>query len=286
MITSTIECLRDPYILVKDGVYYAYGTGWVCYRNATGDLGGAWEPLGEVVTMANEADDDGCHWAPEVHEYKGAYYMFTTYKSRATGHRGCAIFRAEVPEGPFVQITNGHATPAAWDAIDGTFYVDPDGQPWMVFVHEWTCQPDGVGTFAAARLSDDLTAMISEPIELFRANEPAWTTAGVTDGCWMYTTSEGGLLMVWSNFGADGYSVAIAHSSNGRLDGTWTHEPSRLYCKSQGWPYDGGHAMTFMGLDGRLYLSFHSPNTPVGDRRERPCFLAVREENGTLVVGE
>lgn len=286
MITSTIEWLRDPCILAENGVYYAYGTGWLCYKNTSGDLGGAWELVGTVASVADTADDDGSHWAPEVHKYGGAYYMFTTYKSKSTGHRGCAIFRSESPEGPFRQITDGHITPHDWDAIDGTFYIDPEGQPWMVFVHEWTCRPNGIGSFAAARLSDDLTTFISEPIELFYANEAVWATAGVTDGCWMYTTAEGELLMIWSNFAADGYSVGIAHSSNGRLDGKWTQETERLYGKSQGWQYDGGHAMTFVGFDGKLYLSFHSPNTPSGDRQERPCFMAIREENGTLVRDE
>lgn len=286
LVTSQIIGLRDPCILAEDGVYYAYGTGWLCYKNTSGDLGGAWEMIGTVASVADAADDGGSHWAPEVHKYGDAYYMFTTYLSKSTGHRGCAIFCADSPEGPFLQITDGHITPRDWDAIDGTFYVDPEGQPWMVFVHEWTCRPNGIGSFAAARLSDDLTTFASEPIELFNADEALWANRGVTDGCWMYTTAEGELLMIWSNFAADGYSVGIARSSNRRLDGEWTQEVKRLYCQSMGEAYNGGHGMIFTGLDGQMYLSFHSPNSPEGDRETRPCFLAIREENGTLVWDE
>lgn len=36
IIVSDIEQLRDPCVLVADGVYYAYGTGWVCYKNTSG----------------------------------------------------------------------------------------------------------------------------------------------------------------------------------------------------------------------------------------------------------
>lgn len=286
LITSQIEGLRDPCILAEDGVYYAYGTGWLCYKNTSGDLNGAWELVGTVASVADAADDDGNHWAPEVHKYGDAYYMFTTYKSKSTGHRGCAIFCSDSPEGPFVQITDGHLTPSNWDAIDGTFYVDPEGQPWMVFVHEWTSQTNSIGSFAAVQLSEDLTTTISEPFEMFYANEATWAISGVTDGCWMYTTAEGELLMIWSNFGADGYSVGIARSSNGRLDGEWTQEVKRLYCQSMGETYDGGHGMVFIGLDGRMYLSFHSPNSAVGERNTRACFLAIREENGMLIWDE
>ena len=50
--------------------------------------------------------------------------------------------------------------------------------------------------------------------------------------------------------------------------------------------YDGGHAMTFTDRDGQMYLSFHSPNGPAGDRREAPVFLAIREEDDRLVWDE
>lgn len=286
MITSAINKLRDPCILVEDGVYYAYGTGWTCYKNTSRDLGGSWQKVGTVASVGNPDTDGGSHWAPEVHKYKGAYYMFTTYYNSVTEHRGCIILKSDSPEGPFVEITDGHITPADWDAIDGTLYVDPEGQPWMVFVHEWTCMPGGIGSFAAAKLSEDFTHFISEPMELFKANEPEWAVSGVTDGCWLYTTKEGELLMLWSNFDAFGYTVAVARSSNGRLDGEWIHEKELLYSKAMTNQYDGGHAMIFTGLDGQMYLSFHSPNEAVGDRKERPVFLAIEEKDGRLVWAE
>ncbi len=286
MITTTIKQLRDPCILVEGDVYYAYGTGWRCYKNDSGALAGPWLDLGRVASVADPARDGGSHWAPEVHKYGGGYYMCTTYYNPLTGHRGCTVLRSDSPEGPFAEITGGHITPADWDSIDGTLYVDPDGQPWMVFVHEWTCMPGHIGSFAAAKLSEDLSRFISEPIELFKANEPSWAVAGVTDGCWMYTTKEGELLMLWSNFDAHGYVLAIAKSDNGRLDGRWIHEEKPFYSKSMTDTYDGGHGMIFTDVDGQMYISFHSPNTPAGDRKETPVFLAVKEENGTLVWDE
>ena len=281
MIVSTISQLRDPCILVDNGVYYAYGTGWVCYRNASGDLAGNWESLGVVVDVPEDAVDN--HWAPEVHKYNGKYYMFTTYKSAKTGHRGCTVLRADTPVGPFVEISDGHVTPADWDSIDGTLYIDEEGQPWMVFVHEWTSTDDGIGRMAAAKMSDDLTRLISEPIELFRADDPSWTDRQVTDGCWMYKCETGELLMIWSNFSNEGYCVGIARSDNGKIDGNWSQDDQLLYSKSMTGEYDGGHGMIFTATDEKSYLSVHSPNNLEGGLSEEVVFLPIKEENGKIV---
>jgi len=281
LIESTIERLRDPCVLVENGTYYAYGTGWHAYKNTSGTLAGPWTDLGVVVEVPPHAKD--CHWAPEVHRYNGKFYMFTTYLSDENNHRGCTILVSDTPEGPFCEITDGHITPKTWDSIDGTFYVDPDGQPWMIFVHEWTSTDDGVGRMAAAKLSDDLTHFVSEPVELFRADDAPWAKNGVTDGCWMYRTADGQLLMLWSNWDSAGYCVGIARSASGAVEGPWTHDERLLYSKSMTGTYDGGHGMLFTDTDGQMYLSLHSPNSPDGNRYEKPIFIPVREEGGTLV---
>ena len=281
MIVSRIEQLRDPFIVVENGVYYAYGTGWVCYKNTSGSLAGDWECLGQVAVDPPHVE--GCRWAPEVHRYKGKFYMFTTYLSRETGRRGCTILVSDVPEGPFIQITDGHITPCDWDCIDGTFYVDPAGQPWMVFVHEWTCTEDGCGRMDAAKLSDDLTRFVSEPAELFRADAPAWAKGKVTDGCFLHRTADGQLLMIWSNWDDAGYCVGIARSADGRVDGEWTQDEVLLYSKNMVGDYDGGHGMFFTDTDGQMYLSIHAPNNPADGRKETPVFIPVKEKDGTVV---
>ena len=281
IITSTIPQLRDPFIVRENGVYYAYGTGWHCLKNTSGSLGGAFEDLGMCVEVPEDAETN--FWAPEVHRYRGKYYMFTTYKSKKTGHRGTSIFVSDTPEGPFREITGGHATPSDWDSIDGTFYVDEDGQPWMIFVHEWTSTEDGCGRMAAAKLSDDLTRFISEPVELFRADDPSWAANKVTDGCFMYRCSTGELLMLWSNWDSAGYCVGIARSDNGRVDGKWSQDKELLYSKTMTGEYDGGHGMLFTDTDGQMYLSIHSPNGASKTRKEVPIFIPVKERAGTLV---
>ncbi len=61
-------------------------------------------------------------------------------------------------------------TPKDWECIDGTFYVSPDGTPYMVFVHEWVQISDGVSV--RVELSRDLKgSRVSEPVTLFHASE-------------------------------------------------------------------------------------------------------------------
>jgi GH43 family beta-xylosidase len=223
-------------------------------------------------------------WAPEVHKYNGAYYMFTTYLSKTTGHRGCTIMKADNPLGPFVEISDGHATPKDWDSIDGTLYVDDEGQPWMVFVHEWTSMEDSIGSFAVAKLSDDLTHFISEPVELFKAKDAPWAISGVTDGCWMYKCEDGSLIMLWSNFSANGYVVATAKSESGDITGPWIQSEKPFYEKSLIRNHDGGHGMIFTAEDGKMYLCLHSPNTETETKITDAIFVRVDERNGELKI--
>lgn len=290
MIEAKIDRIRDPFVLVEEDAYYVYGTGvvkswedtrWVCYKNESGTLDGEWKLSDKPLYVTPDGAETN-FWAPEVHKYNGAYYMFATYYSSKTEHRGCTILKADSPEGPFVEITNGHITPKDWDAIDGTLYVDEAGQPWMVFVHEWTCTEDGLGRMSVAKLSADLTHFISEPVDLFRSDAPSWTDRRVTDGCFMYKTRDGRLLMIWSNNEKNGYCVGIAHSENGEPDGTWIQEDTLLFSKAISGRFDGGHGMIFKDRDGKLYLAVHSPNTPNDESHEKAVFVPVTEENGTL----
>lgn len=283
IITVDGITLRDPCVLLHDGVYYMYGTWWQCFKNTTGNLESGWERMPNAVVWPEEAIND--YWAPEVHEYKGKFYMFTTYRSSKNDQRGSVIFRADSPEGPFVQITDGHITPSDRNCIDATLYVDKDGQPWMVFVLEWVDY--GMGGMACAKLSDDLTHLISEPVELFDADAPAWTSHCITDGPWLYTCEDGTLLMIWSNFTDSGvYSVGIARSTTGLITGPWTQDDEVLFPVTHHRKYDGGHGMLFYDIDGNMWMSIHSPNSKVGDRSETPVFIPLREENGTLVFDD
>lgn len=281
--------IRDPYVLVEDGVFYLYGTrGETCWGKADGfdvytsrDLE-TWE--GPFVCFHNDGSfwADRNYWAPEVHPWQGKYYMFASFKSEDR-HRGTATLRADTPLGPFLPLSDGPVTPNDWECLDGTFYVDRAGHPWMVFCHEWVQVGDG--EVLALPLTEDHSAAAGAPRLLFRASEATWCkrmhhSSGqegyVTDGPFLWRTEDGTLLCLWASFSEQGYNEAVAVSDNGDIDGRFTQAEPLFW-------NDGGHGMVFRAPSGQLYLTLHSPN---GHLLERPCFYRLRDVGGRLERAE
>lgn len=287
--------VRDPFVLADaaSGQYYLYSTtgqecwggpasGFYAYRSP--DLE-AWEGPFQVFAPPEGFWSDINYWAPEVHAYGGAYYMLATfYCTDRHRRRGTQVLRADSPLGPFRVWSDGPVTPEAWECLDGTLYVE-DGQPYLVFCHEWLQAVDG--TICALPLTPDLKAAAGAPTVLFHASEAPWSTgsdfafpdghrevAHVTDGPYLFRSPQGGLCMLWSSFQEGRYAIGVAHSAGGVL-GPWTQEAQSIFRE------DGGHGMVLNTLGGQQRLCIHSPNT-AGE--ERPLFLSVRWEGEQLVV--
>lgn len=207
-------------------------------------------------------------WAPEMHFYKGKYYLFLTFDTDEKlseqwrdwlprVKRGSQILVSDSPLGPFKPFENRSTLPPDMMTLDATLWVE-DGVPYTVFAHEWVQIKDG--TIEYVRLKDDLSGIVGEPKRLFNASDAVWSVKNpdygchVTDGPWLYTSKAGKLLMVWSSFSKTGYTVGIARSESGKLAGPWKQQAEPIYAQ------DGGHPMLFKRLDGQLMMSFHSPN--------------------------
>lgn len=279
--------IRDPFVLpvAEEQRYYLYGTtgaeAWAGPASGidyyTGDDLENWEGPFPAFRPPAGFWADRNFWAPEVHHYRGRYFMFASFKAENVC-RGTQILAADSPRGPFLPISAGPVTPRDWECLDGTLFVDAREQPWIVFCHEWVQVGDG--EVCALRLSDDLTTAVGEPHLLFKASEAPWAQelnsknrkGYVTDGPWLHRLSSGDLLMLWSSFSSGGYTIGVARSASGDILGPWRQNPEPLYAG------DGGHCMVFRRFDGTLTLALHRPN-PSPD--ERPHFIPLREnENG------
>lgn len=272
--------IRDPFVLLYDGKYYLYGTrGETAWTKAFGldvyvsdDLE-KWSEPHECFAVPENFWGEKNIWAPEVYYYNGSFYMFVSFYSEKRS-RATQILKSDSPMGPFLPFTDDAITPVGWTCLDGTFYIDKNGDPYIVFCREWVEVTDG--EIHAMKLTKDLTAAAGEPILLFKASEPEWAEKNrdkyITDGPFMYRTKEGRLLMIWSTFTEKGYVQAIAYSDNGEIDGNWHHEKPMF-------DEDGGHGMIFDDYEGNKYLILHSPNE---NPKERPVLLKIAEENGTL----
>lgn len=297
---------RDPCILADKAshTYYLYRSHSA--KNADGaEAGGVeaytstdlrtWRGPKQVLTLPSSNWSTGGIWAPEVHEYNGKYYAFVTvnsnvvWKKKVEGWpdyswRGTQILRADKPDGPFLPISLHQQTPLDEMALDGTLWVE-DGTPYMVYCHEWVQLGDGA--MNVVQLSPDLSQRVGAPQMLFHASAAPWATgtgvdvAGmprsiITDGCYLYRTRTGKLLMIWSSFCGKDYALGIAESVTGKIAGPWKQQPEPLYRN------DGGHGMLFRTFGGQLCLVLHHPNKS----EERVHIFKVDDLGGTLRLGD
>lgn len=276
-INDRIFC-RDPFILPFKGKYYLYRSIDSSGLKSKGvevltsiDLQEWSEP--KIALAFNGTEYKDYFWAPECHFYNGEFYIFSSLYCNDCGHRRIGVFKSKKPDEDFKFVT--FISPDSYDAIDGTLYIDKNNDPWLVFVHEWTSMPNGIGGMCGVRVSSDLSKFLNEPLMLFYADAPTWHTAGVTDGPFLIRYDENNLFMIWSNFCKDGYVIALAKSTNGEITGEWIQKDI-IYKKDLKpfMKYDGGHAMHFKTFDGKDKIVFHSPNGQVENVREA---LTIRD---------
>lgn len=275
--------IRDPFVLVEDGKYYLYGTraknfginvaGFDVYTST--DLENWSEPV-ECFDSVLHNMNKHVNWAPEVHKYKGNYYMFATF-TRECGLRGTFVLKADSPLGPFVPHSKTCVTPEEWECLDGTLYISKDEKPYLVFCHEHTQIIDG--TICYIELSDDLSESVGEAVTLFKASSPHWADVTpkdvhrITDGPFMYRTKDDTLLMLWSTFIKGNYAQCVVRFANGEIGTEFEHLDPLV-------TNDGGHGMVFE-TQGKLMLTYHTPNQT---DYERPTFRILEDLGDSLKI--
>jgi len=290
-VGSSDPCiLADPvtkkYYLFSSGIFFTDGT--PRKRNPGVITGIVSEDLihwSDPIEVFNCKGTD--FWGPngypatEIHYYNGKYYLFGS--ASAPGHiRASMILVADNPLGPYTWMENRPVSPAGWQTLDSTLYVDKEGKPWLVYVHEWVQVCDG--QIACQPLSDDLSHTIGDPMILFRASEAVWSDdqiysktdgGGVTDGPWLHRMPDDSLIMLWTTRSRLGYAMGYAKSLSGEIWGPWVQQERPLYA------HDGGHSMLFRRFtDNMLMMSLH-----VADRGPKMvCLFEMEEKGGDLHI--
>jgi arabinan endo-1,5-alpha-L-arabinosidase len=287
--------IRDPFVFAyeKDQCYYMFGTTFA-------DGAGNKDPIFELYVSENLESWTGPYvafqppkgfwgvrhyWAPEVFEVDGQFYMFASFKGGIGENRGTGILIADHPAGPYRPHSNGPVTIAGSECLDGTYYEDDDGQRWIVYCHEWTELYEG--RIEALRLTPDLKESFGEPVIILNAAEREWIRlfgdprieqqGFLTDAPFLHKARNNELLLLWSSYsvpnygdsGFGGYTVAIARSASGSIEGPWTHDRELFMDRN------AGHSSLFRDFGGQLRICSHYPDTPHG--QERPLFLPVEE---------
>lgn len=290
--------LSDPCILADatTQTYYMTGTGGMLYTSK--DLNN-WTGPYQVA----QTDPDSWMgrrpqiWAAELHQYKGKYYYFATFTNEAIKidtvrgnvipRRASHVLVSDKPEGPYRPMADATYLPEKQPTLDGTFWVDKDGKPYMIYCGEWLQNWDG--TMEKIELKPDLSGSLGEGKLLFRASDSPWSREvedgrvrpnKVTDGPYLFRTATGRLGMIWTSWIDDVYTQGVAYSESGTLDGPWVHEPKPIT------PPNFGHGMLFRALDGSWLMSVHSHKNVNGRYIRVPHLFEIDLSGNQLKVGK
>lgn len=289
--------LSDPFILAdqKTNMYYMTGTGGLLWKSK--DLKYWNGPYNVVKTDSNSwMGPKPMIWAAEIHAYKGKYYYFATFTNRAViidtfrgnkiERRASHVLVSDQPDGPYVPMKDSVYLPANKPTLDGTFWVDTDGKPYMVYCYEWL--QNWNGTIEKIELKPDLSGSIGEGKVLFLASDSPWSREKdetgadkpnkVTDGPYLFNTGTGRLGMIWTSWIYDVYTQGVAYSQSGTLDGPWIHDIEPIT------PPNFGHGMLFRTLEGKLLMSVHSHKNVNGRYLRIPHLFQVDFSGDKLVI--
>lgn len=291
--------LSDPAILADKAtrMYYMTGTGGMMWRSKNLKL---WDGPFRVTAFDKDSwmGERPMIWAAELHQTgDGKYYYFATFTNQAVKidtvrgnvieRRASQVLRADAPMGPYRAFGDATYLPADRPTLDGTFWRDTDGKPYMVFCGEWL--QNWNGTIEKIELKPDLSGTVGEPKVLFRASDSPWsrekddegrvTWNKVTDGPWLFRTATGRLGMLWTSWIYNVYTQGVAYSESGTLDGPWIQEPEPIT------PPGFGHSMLFQRFDGQWMMSVHHHSTDAHGRTVRiPHLFPVDLSGDKLVV--
>jgi beta-xylosidase len=245
--TATPVPLGDPFILLHDGTYYAYGThaadGIEVYTSA--DLN-SWRLHGLALSK-NDVWADRWFWAPEVYEVDGTFYMYYSADEHI-----CAA-TSQSPLGPFVQTVKEPMLPDE-KSIDNSLFIDDDGTPYMVFDRF----NDGLNIWIA-RLEPDLVTLRTETltpcIRMSQAWEEVWPT--VNEGAFI-VKHKGVYYMTYSanSYESPFYGIGCATATS--PTGPWTKYTDNPLLQKPGRLVGVGHSSMFTDKEGKLRIVYHA----------------------------
>ncbi|EKU90883.1 glycoside hydrolase family 43 protein [Bacteroides oleiciplenus] len=239
--------LGDPFIMLYDGVYYAYGThsgeGIEVY---TSDDLLTWKYKG-IALNKKDSWADRWFWAPEVYAVNGKFYMYYS----ADEHICVAI--ADSPAGPFVQEKK---EPMITDekCIDNSLFIDDDGTPYLTFVRF----NDGNNIWIA-ELEKDLVTIKKETmhpcLHVSQEWEEVWPR--VNEGSFIVKRN-GLYYMSYSanSYESPFYGVGCATATD--LMGTWSKYDENPLLQKPGELVGVGHSAMFTDKAGKLRIVYHA----------------------------
>jgi beta-xylosidase len=246
---GSVVTFGDPFIMLHDGTYYAYGTasddGIIVY---TSDNLTTWQKPGNNLAL-NKTNvwADRWFWAPEVYHINGKFYMYYS----ADEHICAAV--ANNPLGPFTQQVKKPMIEIE-KCIDNSLFVDDDGKAYLYFDRF----NDGLNIWVA-ELEDNLTEIKQETmtacIHVSQAWEEVWPR--VNEGPFVIKHN-GTYYMTYSanSYESPYYGIGVATAQSPK--GPWTKYDRNPIYQNPGELVGVGHSAMFTDKEGQLRIVFHS----------------------------
>lgn len=289
--------LSDPSILAdkKTDMYYMTGTGGMLWKSK--DLK-YWKGPYKVAKTDPKSwmGTTPMIWAAELHLYKNKYFYFATFTNKnikidtvagnIIDRRASHVLVSDKPDGPYIPMRDPVYLPENKPTLDGTFWVDTNNKPYMVYCYEWL--QNGNGTIEKIELKPDLSGSVGESKLLFKASDSPWSkdkdkngnevAHKVTDGPFLFNTETGRLGMIWTSWQYDVYVQGVAYSKSGTLDGPWIHEKNTIT------PPNYGHGMLFKTFQGKWLMAIHSHKVINGKYHRVPHLFEVDLSGDKLII--
>jgi xylan 1,4-beta-xylosidase len=243
----------DPSIVVADGAYYVvtstfeYLPGIPVYRST--DLVN-WQHIGNVATRPEQVEIGDAItglgvWAPTIRHRRGVFYVIVTV---AGGPRGCVVFTATDPAGPWSDGT----TIEGVGGIDPDLAWDDDGSAYVTFSGLQMSGPDLGRHLGIQQVRVDIDAgkALEEPRSL-------WSGTGLKfpEAPHLYRRGEHWYLLIAEGGTERGHSVSIARGPT--PEGPFTGHQANPFLSAKGTNrpiQNTGHADLVSTPDGDLLV--------------------------------
>lgn len=268
--------LGDPFIMLHENVYYAYGThakdGIEVYTS--GDLV-HWEKAGSLALHQKDSWGERWFWAPEVYYIKEKNKFFMYYS--ADEH--ICVATSNSPLGPFVQ---DEKQPMIADekCIDNSLFIDDDGKPYLYFDRF----NDGLNIWVA-ELEEDLKTIKLPTLTKCINVSQSWEEVHprVNEGAFV-TKYEGIYYMTYSGNSYESPFYGVGYATAASPVGPWTKYDKNPILQKPDTLVGVGHSAMFKDKEGQLRIVFHAHNNQEKIHPRHMYIASVRFTNEAIPV--
>ncbi len=259
--SANLVTIRDPMILVHDGMYYLTGTQPPYWKGANDGVH-LWSSKdlkkytyhGLILRRSDMPEDMWCRdrfWAPELFcGNDGYFYLTFNCRNESEEYRSglnVGLARAKNVTGPYEIMTKQESLTGKiyGGGNDGTIFLDDDGKCYL-------------GSTVSSRLLLSPLNLekgtISSGITVCeKGSEGEWDSIGIEGQC---IVKRHGIYFQWYSSWTNGYEAGVLTAQS--INGPWVKHPENPILKDNEHWYRCGHNHSFKGLDGNDYIVFHA----------------------------